>query len=92
MKPTTGSKPDFVFLKQKVAIFTYGCFWHGHNCRNTKPKQNEDYWQKKQARNIQRDIDVTAYLIQKSWKVVRIWECELKNGEFENRLRTILCS
>jgi DNA mismatch endonuclease (patch repair protein) len=85
-------KPDIVFLKQKVAIFADGCFWHGHDCRNTKPKQNEDYWQKKQTRNIQRDKDVTAYLIQKGWEVIRIWECDLKNGKYENQLKSILCS
>ena len=36
-------KPDFVFLKSKKAIFVDGCFWHGHDCRNTKPKDNKEY-------------------------------------------------
>ena len=40
-------KPDFVFPKSKKVIFVDGCFWHGHNCRNTVPKANADYWQKK---------------------------------------------
>lgn len=39
--------PDFVFLDKKIAIFVDGCFWHGHNCRNTKPKTNQEYWDKK---------------------------------------------
>lgn len=71
-------KPDFVFRKQKTAVFLDGCFWHGHDCRNTRPTQNAAYWQKKRARNMTRDADVTAYLEKLGWTVVRIWECELK--------------
>lgn len=72
-------KPDFVFLNIKVAIFLDGCFWHGHNCRNTHPKENTDYWNRKISRNIERDKEVTNHLGKIGWKVVRIWECELKN-------------
>ena len=56
-------------------------FWHGHNCRNTKPKDNKDYWDKKIGKNIQRDNQVTESLIKKGWFVIRLWECELKNEE-----------
>ncbi len=73
-------KPDFVFPKQRVAIFLDGCFWHWHSCRNTKPKDNEGYWKNKIARNIQRDKLVTEKLIAKQWNVIRFWECELKNS------------
>lgn len=38
--------PDFVFLDKKIAIFVDGCFWHGHDCRNTRPSDNQEYWQK----------------------------------------------
>lgn len=75
-------KPDFVFSKNKMAVFVDGCFWHGHNCRNTKPKDNKDYWVSKIKRNQQRDIDVTKALSNKGWRVVRIWECELKDNNF----------
>lgn len=71
-------KPDFVFRKQKTAVFLDGCFWHGHDCRNTRPAQNAEYWQKKRARNMARDADVTAHLEKLGWTVIRIWECELK--------------
>jgi len=71
-------KPDFVFPKKKIAVFTDGCFWHGHNCRNTKPKDNAEYWEKKIKRNVERDKEVTEYLEKLGWKVIRIWECELK--------------
>lgn len=72
-------KPDFVFPKQRVAIFVDGCFWHGHNCRNTKPKDNKDYWQQKIERNRKRDSEVTQVLADKRWSVIRLWECDLKN-------------
>lgn len=70
--------PDFVFLKQRIAIFVDGCFWHGHDCRNTRPADNHEYWQKKRERNIQRDCEVTALFEARGWTVLRIWECELK--------------
>ena len=71
-------KPDFVFLSRRVAVFVDGCFWHGHDCRNTRPKANSEYWAKKRKRNIQRDAEVTKLFKARGWKVVRIWECELK--------------
>jgi len=73
-------KPDFVFLKARVVVFADGCFWHGHNCRNTKPVDNADYWQGKIEKNKQRDREVTENLEQKNWFVIRIWECEIKKG------------
>lgn len=72
-------KPDFVFTKQRVVIFVDGCFWHGHDCRNTKPKNNQDYWEQKIKRNKERDIEVTEVLTSKKWFVIRFWECSLKD-------------
>jgi len=65
-------KPDFVFPKLKTAIFADGCFWHGHDCRNTRPEQNKEYWTKKRERNVRRDQEVTEALTRRGWKVVRI--------------------
>jgi DNA mismatch endonuclease, patch repair protein len=76
-------KPDFVFPRQRVVVFADGCFWHGHDCRNTKPAANAAYWQAKIERNRQRDQEVTAVLTAKKWRVVRIWECEIKRGEMQ---------
>ena len=70
--------PDFVFLKEKVAVFVDGCFWHGHDCRNTRPVENQEYWQKKRGLNMKHDKDVTTLFEVRGWKVLRIWECELK--------------
>lgn len=78
-------KPDFVFPKNKIAVFVDGCFWHGHDCRNTKPKDNKDYWTKKIARNKQRDKEVTKHLTEKGWTVTRLWECELKDEKLLTR-------
>ena len=71
-------KPDFIFPKERIAIFVDGCFWHGHDCRNTRPKQNENYWQVKISKNMERDVKVTEHLEKLGWLVIRIWECELK--------------
>jgi len=79
--------PDFVFLKERVAIFIDGCFWHCHGCRNTMPKGNADYWKKKFQRNRKRDALVTKTLKAKKWKVLRIWECELKSQSTLRKLR-----
>lgn len=73
-------RPDFVFPKQRIAIFTDGCFWHGHNCRNLKPQDNKNYWTKKIRGNKNRDREVTTRLTDNNWIVIRLWECELKNN------------
>ena len=70
--------PDFVFLKCKAAIFVDGCFWHGHDCRNTRPADNAEYWENKRRRNIEHDKAITAKFENRNWLVIRIWECELK--------------
>lgn len=69
--------PDFVFLEKRVAIFVDGCFWHGHNCRNTKPQDHAKYWNKKRENNIRHDAEVTNMFIERGWNVIRIWECQL---------------
>lgn len=73
--------PDFIFPKNRIAVFADGCFWHGHNCRNVTPSENAEYWQNKIKRNKARDKAITKELIEKGWKVVRIWECEIKKGK-----------
>lgn len=85
--------PDFVFLDKRIAIFVDGCFWHGHDCRNTKPNDNAEYWGKKRKRNMDHDLQITALFEKRGWIVVRIWECELKKKNriiLENKLKPIL--
>lgn len=71
-------KPDFIFPKDKLAIFVDGCFWHGHSCgRNLKPKRNAALWLKKISTNRLRDARTTRTLQRMGWSVIRIWECSL---------------
>lgn len=83
-------KPDFVFLSKKVAIFVDGCFWHGHDCRNTRPKENAEFWQAKRAKNIARDKQVNEMFKNRGWTVIRIWECELNKNLFLEKLNILL--
>ena len=85
--------PDFVFPKRRVAIFVDGCFWHGHDCRNTRPADNAEYWQKKRQQNVEHDQLVTAMFEQRGWTVIRIWECELKKKNadlLDEKLRVLM--
>lgn len=85
--------PDFVFLDRKVAVFVDGCFWHGHDCRNTRPSDNQDFWNKKREKNIKHDREITERFADRGWIVLRIWECELKKKNRElliSRLQDIL--
>lgn len=76
-------KPDFIFPLLKVAVFADGCFWHGHNCRNTKPEQNSGYWKEKQRKNRLRDNKINERFQQRGWKVVRFWECDINSGALD---------
>jgi len=73
--------PDIVFIKKKIAIFINGCFWHCHdNCPKFRyPKSNLDYWIKKLDYNVERDKLAYEKLKNMGWKVIVIWECELKD-------------
>ncbi len=76
-------KPDFVFREKRIAVFVDGCFWHGHDCRNVTPSNNAEFWAKKREYNKAHDQLVTDTLTAKGWKVIRIWECELKKKNRE---------
>ena len=83
--------PDFVFLDKKIAIFVDGCFWHGHDCRNTRPSDNADYWTKKRERNMKHDKEITELFERRGWTVIRIWECELKKKNRDLLLKKLEC-
>jgi DNA mismatch endonuclease, patch repair protein len=74
-------RPDFVFRKFKLAVFVDGCFWHGCPRHATQPKNNRLFWRKKFLRNKARDQIVNRTLRRKKWRVVRIWEHDLRNVE-----------
>ncbi len=85
--------PDIVLPKYKTVIFVNGCFWHGHSgCRYfVWPQNNAEFWKAKITGNIQRDKTNYSRLTQLGWKVLVVWECELKKGLRDNRL-TRLCT
>lgn len=76
-------KPDLVFSARRKVIFVHGCFWHGHNCKRGSrvPKTNTDYWQKKIARNKERDAENRKSLNAKGWTVLTVWECRIKEQD-----------
>lgn len=75
---TLPGKPDIVFPKKKLVVFLDSCFWHGCPQHLRKPVSNTDYWQAKFERNRRRDAQVNAYYRENNWRIVRIWEHELK--------------
>lgn len=72
-------RPDIIFPARKVAIFVHGCFWHRHDCAlgNREPKSNIAFWRAKFDQNVQRDTRAVKSLLERDWKVIVIWECEL---------------
>ena len=85
-------KPDIVLPKYKTAIFVNGCFWHGHKgCKDfVIPKSNTSFWLEKIGKNKNRDEQNITALISAGWKVITIWECELKKPVIEATLSELL--
>lgn len=73
-------KPDIVLPKYKTVIFVHGCFWHRHEgCKYaTTPSSNSEYWQTKFRKNTENDKKHVQELSALGWKVITIWECEIK--------------
>ena len=72
-------RPDLVLPRWGAAIFVNGCFWHGHGCQRFRmPSSRIDYWAPKITRNRERDRRDSARLRRLGWRVLRVWECELK--------------
>lgn len=74
--PKLRRKADIVFIRQKLAIFIDGCFWHGCPKHGTWPRQNAEFWRNKIKTNQARDRETDQKLIDAGWKVVRVWEHE----------------
>ncbi len=70
--------PDIVLRKYGIIIFIHGCFWHGHEVDGHIPHSNSDFWQKKIERNRQRDARDKEALERMGWRVMTVWECQLK--------------
>jgi len=81
--------PDIVFRRKKVVVFIDSDFWHGHPTRFIMPASNYEYWSSKISRNVSRDKKVTKELRSQGWKVVRIWEYDVRR-DTKNSIRKIL--
>ncbi len=73
-------RPDIVFTKRKVAVFVDGCFWHACPEHLVHSLTNQTYWRTKLDSNVRRDAHVTAALAAGGWRVLRIWEHDVKES------------
>lgn len=88
-------KPDIVFRQRRLAIFVHGCFWHRHPdpaCKLARmPKSRVDFWEPKLEGNRARDEANVATLEGMGWKVLLVWECQLRDREqLGNTLRRFI--
>lgn len=76
-------KPDIVLPRHKKVVFVHGCFWHGHpGCkRASRPSSNQEFWNTKLSRNIERDCENLKELEGLGWTPLVVWECEAKKPE-----------
>src|SRR5215212_1049052 len=81
-------KPDIVLPKYKTVIFVHGCFWHGHKgCKYfVIPKTRTEWWVKKIKGNATKDLESVKTLRLAGWRIINIWECDLKLGKLQKTL------
>lgn len=84
-------KPDLVLAKHNTVVFVHGCFWHGHSgCKYfVIPKTRRQWWLMKILRNKTNDRRKSIALKRNGWKVVTVWECQLRRTRKEKTLKTI---
>ncbi|CAM2934590.1 TPA: very short patch repair endonuclease [Legionella pneumophila] len=87
-------KPDLTLTKYKTVIFINGCFWHRHTgCKLAyTPKSNIEFWEQKFHKNVENDLKKLKQLEMQGWKVIIIWECEIKNKNYHwlvNEIKSI---
>jgi DNA mismatch endonuclease, patch repair protein len=74
--------PDLSFPRYKTIVFVHGCFWHGHSCRlGRPPSSNIEYWRLKIDSNRKRDARKEQLLSDLGWRVMVIWQCELRHND-----------
>lgn len=89
---TLPGKPDIVLPKYKTVIFINGCFWHGHEgCRYfVIPKTRTEWWIEKITGTQKRDREAENQLNALGWKVIVVWECELKKDALNKTLNQLI--
>ncbi|MBK9119551.1 MAG: DNA mismatch endonuclease Vsr [Phycisphaerales bacterium] len=85
--PDLPGKPDLVFRSRRAVIFVHGCYWHMHGCKRGRstPTTNVVFWKEKRSKSRERDQQTIAALRRDGWRVLIVWECELRNS-VRNRL------
>src|SRR6266478_6600691 len=83
--------PDIVLPRHETVVFVHGCFWHHHDCpRGTMPKSRAEFWKIKLQGNRARDSAHRRALVKQRWRVVTVWECEVKHPDrLARRLRRL---
>lgn len=77
--PNLPGKPDIYFLKDRVAVYMHGCFWHRcPHCKPSTPKSNAQFWSDKFTANVRRDRRVKRELSRMGVSYITIWECQVK--------------
>ena len=84
--------PDIVLPRHRKAVFVHGCFWHNHDCpRGKRPSTRTEFWNAKLDANIERDRANQKALEEKGWRVLTLWECEVKDPDYiQEKLRHFL--
>lgn len=84
-------QPDIVLPKYNTVIFIHGCFWHGHQgCKYFKmPKTHSEWWANKINRNISNDYNAQVSLTKYGWRIITIWECNLRKKTEEGSLNNL---
>ena len=85
-------KPDIVLPKYKTVVFVNGCFWHGHEgCKYfVPPKTNTEFWYAKFQYNQERDARNYQKLRDLGWRILIVWECEIRHGDADKRLEQLI--
>jgi len=92
VKDLPGS-PDIVLPRLHKVIFVHGCFWHLHKCRygRVTPATNSDFWKTKREGNRKRDLKTRRLLKNAGWRILVVWECELKDlDKMRTQIQTFL--
>lgn len=91
-KKNLPGKPDIVLPRHRSIILVHGCFWHHHvQCGKFKlPVSNAAFWRSKILRNVQRDKQNISELKRLGWRVLVIWECEIRTSRYLGKLKRFL--
>ena len=86
--------PDIVLARHRKVIFVHGCFWHRHDCADGRklPRSKPEYWAPKLERNRRRDEASSVLLHELGWRVLVLWECEIKGTQLRRTLAKFLRS